>query len=163
MHPLLKYLAPFVLAATPPIAAAEGLLHVKQSIFGMDCAPCAYGLDKAMRALPGIESVKISLNEGYADLEFEKNATVGLESIQAIARDNGFTPKDARLVIEGTLQVQPSAQLVVGGHAYALDLGQYVAGASALAGQPVVITGDIPADTKTIVLSQPIERARVSQ
>lgn len=163
MRPVLKCLAVLLLVTTPAITAAEGLRHVKQSIYGMDCAPCAYGLDKAMRALPGIESVKISLNEGYADLVFAGNATVGLHAIRTIARDNGFTPKDAQVVIEGTLQLQPTPQLTVGARRYELDVGPHATLANALVGQPVVITGDLATDSERIVLSNLVAASEAAQ
>lgn len=91
----------FVLA---PAAGAAGLVEVQQVIFGMDCAPCAFGVERGLKKLPGVESVRVSLNEGKTELRLKPNAAVDLEQIRAVIRDNGFTPKAATLTITGTIE-----------------------------------------------------------
>lgn len=82
---------------------AGGLTQVEQTIFGMDCAPCAYGIEQGLKKLPGVTDVRVSLNEGRADVAFVANSSTTLESIRKVVRDNGFTPKSARVTVVGTL------------------------------------------------------------
>lgn len=86
------------------VTLAAGLEHVDQTIFGMDCAPCAYGIEQGLRKLPGVTSVRVSLNEGKAAVTLEPNNATTLASIREVIRHNGFTPKDAQVLIAGQLE-----------------------------------------------------------
>lgn len=101
MQAVLKsfWLAGLVSLAQP--AHANGLTEVEQTIFGMDCAPCAYGIEQGLKKLPGVTDVRVSLNEGRASVAFGANNSTTLESIRKVIRDNGFTPKIARVTVVG--------------------------------------------------------------
>lgn len=90
------------IALALPVHAA-GLTQVEQTIFGMDCAPCAYGIEQGLKKLPGVTDVRVSLNEGRANVAFADNSSTTLEGIRKVVRDNGFTPKTARVTVVGTL------------------------------------------------------------
>lgn len=105
-------------------ATAQGLLEVKQTVFGMDCSPCAHGVEKGLEKLKGVKDATVSLNEGYAAVVLDAENSVTLEKIQKVVRENGFTPKDATVVIAGTIERGKGDQLVLttsADHAYALD------------------------------------------
>jgi len=57
----------------------------------------------AIRKVEGVESVKVSLNEGYADIKLKPGSKVSVEQIRAVVRDNGFTPKGADVQVMGEL------------------------------------------------------------
>ncbi len=78
-----------------------GLREVDQTIFGMDCAPCAAGIEKGLKKLDGVTSVRVSLNEGKAILAFESDSDTSLAQIQEVIRHNGFTPKEAVIKLVG--------------------------------------------------------------
>lgn len=157
----LKKVKIIVLAAVMAIAAwffsapnafAE-LLEVKQTIWGMDCAPCAYGVETGLKKLKGAKEVKVSLNHGYASVKFEPNNTVTLDQIRTVVSHNGFEPKDAHIRVAGQLtQKNDKLVLSVGPTEYLL-----VASPSAKdkweelkklsSGQHVVIKGYVPSDT----------------
>lgn len=82
---------------------AEGLTRVEQRIFGMDCAPCAYGIEQGLKRLSGVTDVRVSLNEGVAVVALATDNTTTIESIRKVIRDNGFTPKAAKVVVTGKL------------------------------------------------------------
>lgn len=120
MKPILTYML-IASLALPMTATAQGLRYVKQTIFGMDCAPCAYGVEKGLKALPGVRTVKVSLNEGYAEVTLGDGATTSLTDIRKTIRNNGFTPKQAQVRIEGTLLLHgPQPQLQAGSTIYPL-------------------------------------------
>ena len=150
MKTLIRPLLVLALLSPAPSAFAQGLLHAKQIIFGMDCAPCAYGIEKGLKRLPGIESVKVSLNEGYAEVTATQGASVSLAQIREVIRDNGFTPKDVHVVLEGMLQLTPP-QLVAGVITYPLVL----TGKTDIAhGQRVKLTGVIAADATQVQVEE---------
>lgn len=84
-------------------AHAGGLTQVEQTIFGMDCAPCAYGIERGLKKLPDVTGVRVSLNEGQAVVTVAADSSTTLENIRSVVRDNGFTPKAARVTLVGTL------------------------------------------------------------
>lgn len=94
-------------------AHAVGLVEVKQTVFGMDCAPCAHGVEKGLEKLEGVKDVTVSLNEGYAAVSLTPRNAITLEKIQQVIRENGFTPKDATVVVSGTIAHSSDHQLVL--------------------------------------------------
>lgn len=82
---------------------ADGLTRVEQRIFGMDCAPCAYGIEQGLKRLSGVTDVRVSLNEGVAVVALAPDSTTSIESIRKVIRENGFTPKAAQVVVTGKL------------------------------------------------------------
>lgn len=83
---------------------ADGLVTVEQRIYGMDCAPCAYGTERALSRLAGVEAVTVSLNSGEAALRFADESPTMLADIRAVIRKNGFTPKEAVVTVAGELE-----------------------------------------------------------
>ena len=144
MSSQLKSLLIVALLAAPPAVLAQGLIHARQTIFGMDCAPCAYGIDKGLGKLPGVTSVKVSLNDGYAELTASAGSLLSVAQIREVIRNNGFTPKEARIDLEGTLQLTPDPQLLVGKTSYPLMLPTGTAGVSS--GERVSLTGVVATD-----------------
>lgn len=122
----------------PAMATAQGLRYARQTIFGMDCAPCAYGVEKGLKALPGVRTVKVSLNEGYAEVTLGDAAATSLADIRKTIRNSGFTPKQAQVRIEGTLQRSPQPQLQAGNIVYPLHFD-------------VLPSRDLPDDNSVVV------------
>lgn len=82
-------------------ASADGLRELDQTIFGMDCAPCAAGVEQGLSKLDGVTSVRVSLNEGKAVVTLAPDSRTTLARIREVIRHNGFTPKDARATLVG--------------------------------------------------------------
>lgn len=89
-----------------PITAQAALLEVRQTVFGMDCAPCAYGLQRALRALPGARAARVRLNDGTAWVAFRPGSPATLEQIRTLVRNQGFSPRGAWVRAEGRLYRQ---------------------------------------------------------
>lgn len=68
-----------VLIAAAGVARADGLIQAEQTIFGMDCAPCAYGTEQSLKKLAGVTSVTVSLNEGKASVTFAPDSETTLD------------------------------------------------------------------------------------
>lgn len=107
-------------------ACADGLLRVQQTIFGMDCAPCAYGIRQGLLKLPGVQHVTVSLNDGKATVELAPNNAVTLAEIQSVIRHHGFTPEDATITISGHFEKRGDQYYmsVQGAADYLLQAGQ---------------------------------------
>ena len=72
----------------------------------MDCAPCAYGLERGLEKLDGLEKVQVSLNDGKAYLDLANNNNLSLRQIQEEVKKNGFSAKNAEIVIKGNFVEQ---------------------------------------------------------
>ena len=102
-------------------ARADGLLKIQQTIFGMDCAPCAYGVQQRLKKLPGITQVVVSLNDGIASIEIAPDSPVTLVQIHDVLVDGGFTPKQAEVTVEGRIAKEGDRLVLVSGSSkYAL-------------------------------------------
>jgi copper chaperone CopZ len=147
-----------LLLVLAPAAGAAGLVTVDQSVFGMDCAPCAYGVERGLKKLPGVESVRVSLNEGRSVIQFKPDAAVNLEQIRKIIRDNGFTPKAATLTVAGTLAQSGKEWFLDAGAAGRYRLDPSLVGKAA-SGQTVTLQGEAP-EGVTDRLAAPAPQAR---
>ena len=79
------------------------IAKVDQEVYGMDCAPCAYGLERGLKKMDGLQEVRVSLNDGKAYLELAEKNDLTLRSIQEEVKKNGFSAKKAEVVIMGNL------------------------------------------------------------
>lgn len=92
-----------VLAVFGTLSSNAQITKVDQTVFGMDCAPCAYGLERGLIGMDGIEEVRVSLNDGKAYLDLTANNNLSLKQIQEEVKENGFSAKNAEVVLEGQL------------------------------------------------------------
>jgi copper chaperone CopZ len=90
-----------ILAYASPADAQ--LVRVTETIHGMDCAPCAYGVERRLQRMDGVSGVTLSLNEGYADILFGERNAVTLESIRKAIRQSGFSGEGGDVVVRGTV------------------------------------------------------------
>lgn len=142
-HLVKATLSLFMIAAfLLPTAAQAQIQTLEQSVFGMDCAPCAYGLEKRMKAFEGVTSASVSLNEGLATLQLAPDNEVTLEQIRTAVKESGFSAQEATIRVAGTL-AQKDGQWVLSsttGERYLLQQG---AGSNLSAGKSVTVTGRV--------------------
>ncbi len=84
-----------VLAAVPGAGWAQERIVV--DVAGVSCPFCAFGLEKKLQALPGVEKVTIKVNEGVVEIEVAEGHQVTKEQIQQAVKDAGFTPGEVRI------------------------------------------------------------------
>jgi len=133
---------------------AEGLVHARQVIFGMDCAPCAYGMEKGLKALPGVRSVTVSLNDGYAEVHLAPDSATTLADIREVVRRGGFTPKNATITLQGRLRLSPRSSLSTASGDFALNLGALSESSAALQGRRVQVSGSVAADAAELIVER---------
>jgi copper chaperone CopZ len=125
-------------------AHADGLLHVQQTIFGMDCAPCAYGVQQRLTKLPGVTKVEVSLNDGTADIGFASDSTTTIPQIYDVLVQGGFTPKQALVTVQGRIAKEGDRlKLITGGSQYELAFAHPGDSATWQADAKVVVQGEI--------------------
>jgi copper chaperone CopZ len=57
----------------------------------------------AIKKIEGVDTVKVSLNQGLAEITFKPGNRATLEQVREIVRRNGFTPKAADIRVAGTI------------------------------------------------------------
>ena len=66
-------------------------VYIKAEIKGMACPYCAFGMEKKLKEISGVENVEIELKEGLAYISTLKKQKPSKESIQNIILNAGFT------------------------------------------------------------------------
>jgi hypothetical protein len=105
----------------------------------------------SLKAVSGVDSVKVSLEKGLASVRMKPGNTVTLRQLNEAIAKNGFTMKDSTATIAGTLVVADGkVQLRVSGSNQILDVapeGQ-APPATSLNGKSVIVVGSIPEAAK---------------
>lgn len=134
-----------------PLSASAQLLDVKQTVFGMDCAPCAYSLERGMKALEGVEAVTVSLNESLVTLQFQPKNEITLQEIRQSIQDHGFSAEQATIHIAGRLERQNGQWILTStsGARYLLEqVAEKVSKADLKPRALVIVTGTVPEGEK---------------
>ena len=77
-----------ILAAVGTASASEFTLRVD----GMACPFCAFGIEKKLLKVPGIEGLKILMDAGKIVLTLSDGAELDVPALHAAVRNAGFTP-----------------------------------------------------------------------
>jgi len=67
-------------------------VYIKMEVNGMACPYCAYGMEKELKKVSGVDSVKIQLKEGLAYISTLKKQEPLKENLALIIKNAGFTP-----------------------------------------------------------------------
>ena len=69
-------------------------------IAGLACPFCAYGIEKRLKKIDGIEELSVLLEEGKVQVRLEDGATVSRERVEEAVADAGFEAKSIVFVNE---------------------------------------------------------------
>ncbi len=81
------------LLSGPVLATPQEVLEI--DVAGMTCAFCAYGVEKNLGKLPGVEQAQVSLEAKKARVVMKAGETPDETVIREIIRDAGFTPRES--------------------------------------------------------------------
>jgi copper chaperone CopZ len=77
---------------------------------------CAHVVDVALKKVPGVESVAVSLNKGLATVKLKPENTVAVPQLWRLLHEKGYTPKTTAVSVRGELaNVLGQLQLKVSG------------------------------------------------
>ena len=109
---------------------------------------CAHIVDVALKKVPGVDTVEVSLNKGLATVKLKPGNTVSVPQLWQLLHEKGYTPKATAVSVRGELAGgQGRLQLKVSGTKDVLDLAPDPASpaayndASKKIGQSVVLQG----------------------
>ncbi len=86
-----------------PTKTNAQLLEVKQTVYGMDCSPCAHGLEKRIKKMDGVQSASVSLNNGLLSAVLNKENKLTLKELRNAIENSGFKAQSADIVVQGSL------------------------------------------------------------
>ena len=149
-----------------PAPAHAQLQEVRQTVFGMDCAPCAYALERRLGGLDGVEGVTVSLNEGEAVVRLAAENRADLGGLREAVREAGFDPRETTLRVAGTLRQEGRRWVLVtpSGERFHVESAAGDAARTALrerAGHRVVVTGRV-AEGEPSEAGWPLRRAALT-
>ncbi len=67
---------------------------IKVRVDGLSCPFCAYGLEKKLKKMEGVEKIEISIEDAYALLTIEDGMVVSEKTIRKNVKDAGFTARE---------------------------------------------------------------------
>lgn len=109
---------------------------------------CAHVVDVALKKVPGVNSVEVSLNKGLATVKLKPGNNVAVQQLWQLLHEKGYTPKMTSLSVRGQLaNLQGKLQLNVSGTKDSLPLVADAKNPAAYGectnkiGQPVVLHG----------------------
>ncbi len=79
-----------VMWAMPAWAGAVYKLYVD----GLACPFCAYGVEKKLRGVAGVEKLDIDINTGVVSVTMAEGASLDEAAARQIVKDAGFTLRD---------------------------------------------------------------------
>lgn len=66
---------------------------VKIEVDGLSCPFCAYGLEKNLKKLEGVETIKIDVENAFVLLTIAEGKSIDEATIRKNIKDAGFTPR----------------------------------------------------------------------
>ncbi|MFQ6115598.1 MAG: heavy-metal-associated domain-containing protein [bacterium] len=73
---------------------------------GLACPFCAYGLEKKLKRLEGVEKLDIKINEGVVILYFKEGAKIDKQVIAKKVKEAGFTPRELQIESESKKEAE---------------------------------------------------------
>ncbi len=61
------------------------------TVDGLACPFCAYGIEKQLTALEGVQSIEVDINEGLVVVTMAEGAEIAEADLQQAVNDAGFT------------------------------------------------------------------------
>jgi copper chaperone CopZ len=143
----MKKILAIALFASISLAAHAEYEQVNLTVFGMDCAPCAHAIHVSMKGIQGVNAVDVDLNTGLVTIKLTPGNSASMRQFNEAVEKNGFTHKDAEIVVRGKLTGTATAPVLeVSGTQDRYALSPMASGPDvvSLAGKTVTVTGVIP-------------------
>jgi mercuric ion binding protein len=86
------------MAYSVPAIAQERGTKVLVQVDGLSCPFCAFGLEKKLKKLSGVEAVTIKVDQGVAEVIFAPGSVIHQNKIREAVEAGGFTPREIRVI-----------------------------------------------------------------
>ena len=108
-------LAALLLFISSPSPSKAEILEGELEVFGMTCPFCGFGIEKKLRAVPGVSEVTIFLDDGRIQLAFSPGNDAVPDDIEGAVEKAGFKLSTLWLTIQGTFAEDDSQPVLVAG------------------------------------------------
>ncbi len=88
--------------ATPSLSHAQ-LLRAELKVNGLTCPFCAFGIEKKLRAVNGVEEVDVLLDEGEVRLTLAAGNTATVGALENAVEEGGFGLAGLRVEVQGVV------------------------------------------------------------
>jgi mercuric ion binding protein len=88
------------------ISPAKGVPQIREvtvKLDGLSCPFCAYGLEKKLKKVAGVEKLEIKVDAGTARLTVQKGQRLSIEVVERTIKEGGFTPREVTVDVVGHL------------------------------------------------------------
>lgn len=113
----------FTLSVTSPVFAAVDSYVV--GVDGMACPFCAYGIEKKLRGLDGVESLEIRIKDGEVDVTVAEGGTVTPKHLDEAVKEAGFAIGHLSVTGEATVEQQSGTTRVTFSDTLSLTASSY--------------------------------------
>lgn len=86
-----------------PLCASAQVEAAAVKLDGLSCPFCAYGLEKKLKKIEGVEKVEIKVDQATAELVVKKGKALSIDEVEKAVKDGGFTPRELSLTVTGRL------------------------------------------------------------
>ena len=77
-----------------PSLASAAIEHYELNVKGLACPFCVFGVEKKLKALPGVRNVKVDLESGKARFDVAGTEPLMPQKVRDAIQDSGFTPSE---------------------------------------------------------------------
>ncbi len=98
------------------VLALPAQAHIRSAtvaVDGMACPFCAFGIEKRLRKVEGVESVSVSTKEGTATLVAKEGASIAVKQIPGAVKAAGFTPGSVTVDAVGNITTDEQDRMVL--------------------------------------------------
>ncbi len=85
------------------IAAQAQIRTLTVSINGLACPFCAYGVEKKLKIVEGVESIVVMMKKGTVTLTSKEGQSIDIEKVPGAIDDSGFSIREMRLRATGII------------------------------------------------------------
>ncbi len=92
-----------VLLVLLPVAGVAEVTRAVVTVKGMSCPFCAFGVEKKLKLVDGVDEVTVEMKDGTATLVAEEGQSLDIGQIRKAVRASGFTPGPLRITAIGSV------------------------------------------------------------
>jgi len=85
-----------------PFKAIAGQTSVTVKVDGLSCPFCAYGIEKKIKKIEGVEDISVDIKSGNVTVIYKDKKFYTMERLNKAVRDAGFTPR--KITVEDEAQ-----------------------------------------------------------
>lgn len=86
-----KVIAVTVVSLIWSVAAFAAGTEYRMRVDGLACPYCAYGIEKKLKAIEGVEKIDVDLNAGLVTVDVAEGVELTEAQMKTLFRDAGFT------------------------------------------------------------------------